>query len=105
MIDLQYLGKALTEAGLTGKAVNQYSKEEVEVLVHHCINSLRPEKSPEFKRPWIDEDGCLQIPAESDPRFHWWKKCGQSIYSTLRELGASEEVFRRYTAIEHEAPF
>lgn len=105
MIDFQHLGQQLTEAGLTGKPVNEYSKEEVERLVQACIDALRPEQAPEFKNPWIDEQGILHVPPDSDPRYHWWAKCGQSLYATLRELGASEEVFRSYVKAPDDCPF
>ena len=101
-IDFKKLGEVLTAANLTGKPVNQYTKEEVEVLVQACIDSLVPDK-PSFKDPYIDDGGILHIPADSDPKYHWWNK-GQSIWATLRQLGASEETYKRYFDAA-EAPF
>ncbi len=105
MIDFQYLGQQLANAGLTDKPVNQYSKEEVITLVQTCIDSLRPEKAQKFESPWIDEQGNLHIPFNSDPRYWWWHRAGQSIYATLRELEASEEVFQSYLKKPDDAPF
>jgi hypothetical protein len=104
-IDLQYLGKTLAKAGLTGKPVNQYSREEVEALVQACIDALRPEQSPQFRPPWIDANGILHIPFDSDPKYHWWARSGQSLYATLRELGASDETFKSYVADPDDCPF
>jgi len=105
MIDFQHLGQQLASAGLTGKPVNEYSKAEVEILVQACLDSLRPDQVPKFRPPWIDDGGVLHIPPDSDPKFHHWKRCGQSLYATLRELGASEEVFQRYVAEPDDCPF
>ena len=45
-------------------------------------------------KPFIDDQGRLIIPFDSDPRYHWWS-CGQPIAETLRELGAPAEVLIR----------
>ena len=105
-IDFAYLGERLTKAGLTGKPVNQYSKEEVESLVKTCIESIRPSLQTEFvTAPYITPGGELRIPFDSDPKYHWWKGCGQSLLETLRELKASDEVVRKYVKIEETVPF
>ncbi len=93
-INFQALGGRLTQAGLTGKPVNAYSQEEVETLVQACIDCLSPDPV-NFANPYIDKDGVLRIPAGSDPKYWWWSK-GQSIWATLKELGASEEILSRY---------
>ncbi len=110
-INFQKLGQALAQAGLTDKPISQYTKEEIQYLVQTCIDALEPHKVSEFAKPYIKDDGTLVIPLDSDPIYHWWKPCGQSIYATLRELGASETIFNRYLAqpklheIEDEVPF
>lgn len=104
-IDFQGLGKALASHGLVSKPVSDYSKEEVKTLVQACIDALRPNSVAAFASPWVDEQGVLHIPFDSDPRFHWWEKCGQSIYATLRELGVSEEVFQSYVKAPDDCPF
>lgn len=45
--------------------------------------------------PYINKSGTLVIPFNSDPKYHWWNG-GQSIRDTLRELGASDEIIRKY---------
>ena len=102
-IDYKRLGEELTSAGLVGKPVEQYSKEEVDALCHACIHSINPKKISKFTKPYIDERGTLVIPADADPRYFYWAKCGQSLYETLRELNVSDEVWKRYTDVS-EAP-
>lgn len=36
-------------------------------------------------RPFIDSDGGLVIPFESDSKYHWWSG-GQSVEETLKEI-------------------
>ncbi len=45
--------------------------------------------------PYINESGDLVIPIESDPRYHWWRG-GQSVFETLMELKATEDILDRY---------
>ena len=47
------------------------------------------------KKAYIDERGCLVIPHDGDPKYHWWAD-GQSIKDTLIELKASREVWELY---------
>lgn len=103
-IDYAFLGKELTSAGIAGKPVDQYSKEEVEKLCVACANSILPDKGAVFTEPYITPEGELVVPFDSDPRFHFWKKCGQSIFDTLRELNVSDEIWKKYTD-KSEAPF
>ena len=46
-------------------------------------------------RPYLDEQGVLVIPFDSDPRYHWWAG-GQHVLETLRELNAPPKVLVRY---------
>lgn len=105
-IDFQTLGEKLTKAGLTGKPVNQYSKQEIETLIKACIEVIRPEQQTEYvTEPYIDANSELVIPFNSDPKYHWWRRCGQSLLETLRELKASDEVVRKYVRLEEAPPF
>ena len=69
-----------------------------------CISAINPKKISKFTKPFIDERGTLVIPADADPRYFYWAKCGQSIFETLRELNVSDEIWKRYTDAS-EAPF
>lgn len=48
-----------------------------------------------YPLPYVDHNGTLIIPFNSPPEYHWWNR-GQSIKDTLRELGASDEILKRY---------
>lgn len=45
--------------------------------------------------PYLTRWGTVVIPHNSPCRYHWWNH-GQSIKDTLRELGASDEILKRY---------
>lgn len=45
--------------------------------------------------PYITNFGSLVIPFNSECKYHWWNR-GQSVRDTLKELGASEEIIKRY---------
>jgi len=92
-INYAILGERLQH--LTEKALNDYTKEEITILVQAVIDSIIPPKSGTFVHPYM-EGNILIIPHDSDPRFHWWRPCGQSIYETLRELKVSEDIWQNY---------
>lgn len=53
------------------------------------------------KKPYLTDDGTLVIPFEcSDNADKYWKQEGRNMTEILTELGASREVWARYT---HEA--
>lgn len=43
--------------------------------------------APEEVKPYISAFNTLVIPWNSAPRYHYWKKGGQSLCDTLKELG------------------
>ena len=48
-----------------------------------------------MSKPYLDERGTLIIPTDSDPKYHYWRG-GQSVVTTLKELGAPLDVLRRF---------
>lgn len=49
-------------------------------------------------KPYFDDDGTLVIPFEcSDHSYKYWKQEGKPMKEILQELGASEEVWAKYT--------
>lgn len=50
---------------------------------------------PKEVKPYISAQGDLVIPFKSHPRYHHWRG-GQPIVTTLAELSASPEIWRRY---------
>lgn len=106
-IDYKRLGETLANAGLTGLPVNDYSQDQVKALVSACLESATPmlPKGAKFTKPYIAADGNLIVPYDSDPKYHYWKPCGQSIFETLRELNVTEEVWSRYVQEDASVPF
>ncbi len=51
--------------------------------------------SPEQTEPYVTSFGVLVIPYNSDKKYHYWNG-GQSVCNTLKELGASDEILKRY---------
>ena len=53
--------------------------------------------TPVISLPFINHNNDLIIPLYTDPKYRWWQG-GQSIFATLMELGAGEDVLDRYVA-------
>ncbi len=52
----------------------------------------------EENKPYLTEDGVLIIPFEcSDHAYKYWKQEGNKLTAILTELGASEEIWVKYT--------
>jgi hypothetical protein len=47
-----------------------------------------PPASPDLPKPYVNADGTLVIPMNSDPKYHWWKPGGQKLAKTVEELRA-----------------
>lgn len=107
IIDFKQLGETLANAGLTGLPVNQYSKDQIKTLVAACctVATPVPPKGAQFTKPYITEEGELVIPFDSDPKYQYWKPCGQSLFETLRELKVSEEIWNKYVQEDCSVPF
>lgn len=54
----------------------------------------RPSVEPDCKKPYITNNE-LRIPSDCNPRFRYWQK-GQSVFDTLVELGASDDLIENY---------
>ena len=48
------------------------------------------------QNPYIDENGNVIIPFNSDPQYHSWKG-GQILSDTLRELKVTEEIWKKHS--------
>lgn len=42
-------------------------------------------------KPYLKPCGTLVIPMTGDPKYHYWKKGGQSVYKTLEELKGTQQ--------------
>ncbi len=81
--------KLKTSKGVLGLYEGQILKAQPEKVIKFVESGkLQP-------LPYITTWETLVIPHNSPSRFHWWNR-GQSIKATLQELGASEEILKRY---------
>ena len=48
--------------------------------------------APEEVKPYITNYSSLVIPWNSDSRYHYWKKGGQSLCATLKALGRCDLI-------------
>jgi hypothetical protein len=105
MADLRIFADLVSKAGLMNKPFSAMSREDVENVISAAYTAGAKLSVPTvFEAPAII-DGILRIPFNSDPKYHHWKKCGQSVFETLRELGASDEVFQSYVDGPDDVPF
>lgn len=57
-------------------------------VARKALKEIRQAEDYEVKerpRPYLDSEGDLVIPFDSDLRYHWWKS-GQSITETINEI-------------------
>jgi len=49
-------------------------------------------------KPYFDDDGTLVIPFEcSDHAYKYWKQEGKPVTDILKELGANQAAWEKYT--------
>lgn len=53
---------------------------------------------PDQVEPYVTDFGVLVIPHNSDKKYHYWKNGGQSVCTTLQELGRCD-LIPRYKSI------
>ena len=49
--------------------------------------------------PYIDHNGIIIIPFNSDPKYHYWNG-GQPLSATLLELNAPEDVWKKHIQLK-----
>jgi hypothetical protein len=96
MPDLKLFAALITEAGLMDKPFSSMSWEEVQSVIAAAYSAGARSTIPTRFTPPRIENGRLLIPVDADPKYYHWRPCGQSVFETLRELGASDEVFQKY---------
>jgi hypothetical protein len=53
-------------------------------------------------KPYLAEDGTLVVPFEcSDHAYKYWKQEGKPLTEILKELGADQDVWARYTHVPY----
>lgn len=90
--------KALANKVLQGNRKGNLVETEIKKVETLARENGNPRKLIEAGKlqplPYLD-NGILRIPFDSPQKYHWWNR-GQSIKDTLRELGASDEILKRY---------
>lgn len=106
MIDLKKVGDWFTKNNLWATPFNQFSEKQMKELVTVVLSSPgMAVPSGGWVKPFLNQAGELIIPPEAHPKYRYWLPDGQSIFETLKEIGAPESVIARYVAIEEGAPF
>lgn len=96
--DLKSLGAFLCETGLMNKGFSEMNELEI---IHFCeqVHCATIEHSG-LKPPYLNEKDELIIPHDCPPKYRHWIKGNQSILETLTEIGASDEIIKRYVRTE-----
>ena len=98
---LKTLGYEVTIEGNNLRLVYKGTGEPPKDKILPLLDELRANKEnainylKQKKMPYLDRHGTLIIPFDCDPRYHWWNN-GQSIIETLKELGASKDIIKKY---------
>lgn len=93
-IDLKAVGEYLSKNKLWSKAFKDFEEHEIRQLCGIILESTADDEG--VTPPYINDREELIIPFKSPRRYRWWQS-GQSITETLVELGASEDMIRRYS--------
>lgn len=93
--DLKALAAWLTDNGLMGKPFCEFDRREVEALCDQVCQVSDPAAG--YSPPYLKEGGELVIPVTAPGKYRYWLPGGQSLKATLEEIGAPEEIIRRYS--------
>lgn len=94
--DLVAIGAWLNKHSLMDKPFASFSKEEIENLCNAVHLATIP---VEYRVPYL-EKGELVFPSPTHPRFAYWAD-GQTLFETLKEMGADPETVSRYCNRQH----
>ena len=89
--NLLELATWLNKNNLMQKPFASFSQDEIETLceaVHLVTIPI------EYRLPYL-KNGELIFPTPTHPRFQYWAD-GQSLFKTLKEMGADPETIERY---------
>ncbi len=83
----------LQAANLTGKPIDQFSREEIVKLIEVFIDNLDTKNG--WSPPYLKDGNELVIPFTAPKKYRWWAG-GQKVKDTLKELGANSEIIEKY---------
>jgi hypothetical protein len=106
MVDLKKVGDFFTQKNLWALPFNAWTEDQMKTLVTVVLSSPSSRVPLSgWVKPFITEAGELIIPAEAHPKYRWWLPDSQSIFETLKEIGAPQSVIDRYVANTEGVPF
>ena len=91
--DVNLIAVWLTENKLFEKRFCDMNRTEISDFCEQVHIATDPQAG--YVPPYINENQELIIPFNTPGKYRWWKG-GQSIKETLEELGATEEIMKRY---------
>jgi len=89
--DLVGLAAWLNKNSLMEKPFSRFSTTEIENLCEAIHLHTIP---VEYRVPYL-KNRVLIMPTPTHPRFEYWKD-GQTLFETLKEMGADPEIVKRY---------
>jgi hypothetical protein len=92
-VNLKQIGQYLTEQNIWGKAFVNMEKWETRRLCEVILEATSTDDGA--TPPYIDEQDRLVIPFNAPQKYRWWQG-GQTLEQTLEEIGATDEIKRRY---------
>lgn len=97
MINLPDLAEKLQAAGVMNKSFMDMTKSEIMALVEAVFSSVGDSIPPDgWEKPFINDAGCLVVPADVHPDYRWWQSGSKSICEILEELEAPYSVAKKY---------
>jgi hypothetical protein len=78
---------------LWGKAFINMEEWEIKRLCEVILDATSTDDG--VTPPYISEHGELIIPFSAPKKYRWWQG-GQTVRETLKEIGATDEIKRRY---------
>lgn len=94
--NLKDLAAWLMKNSLMEKPFSAFTKNEIENLCEAVHLATVP---IEYRIPYL-EKGELVFPTPTHPRFAYWAD-GQTLFETLKEMGADQETINRYCVRPH----
>lgn len=96
-LNLQKIADFLVRQNLMDKPFSRFAADDINGFFDVVFESL--EEPPDgWTPPYETEQHELVIPFNAPLKYRWWQG-GQPIMQTLLEIGASDELKRKYTPV------
>lgn len=101
-LNLQKIADFLVSQGLMDKPFSSFELHEINSFFEVAFDSMK-EPPDGWSPPYEDKKNELIIPFNAPLKYRWWSG-GQTIMETLIEIGASDELKRKYTPVGEGSP-